>query len=523
MSDSAIKAVSLDLDGVITRTATVHARAWKTMFDEYLSKRPRTEGEDQRAFQIDSDYPRFVDGKPRYDGVRSFLQSRGISLPEGSPDDEPGKESVCGLGNRKNEIFLELIDEQGAAVYEDAVEQLDRWREQGLPLAVATSSRNGEMILRAAGLIDKFNARLDGKDIQKLGLQGKPAPDMFLEATRRLGVEPADTMLVEDAVSGVQAGRAGGFGLVVGVARDRPGDVLADAGADVVVRDLRDLARRTATQQAGQQSQDTQKPPSALENVDEIISRLRQTPPVLFLDYDGTLTPIVEHPEDALISPRMKQLLRELARGLQVAIVSGRDLHDVRKMVGLEELVYAGSHGFDILGPGDLRMQQEAAKAALPALDAAEERLTGLLADIKGARIERKGFAIAVHYRQVSDQDADRLEMAVDRVREEHEELRKKGGKKIFELQPDVPWDKGRAVLYLMTALGLDRQNILPIYIGDDVTDEDAFQALAGRGLGIRCGSPEEPTAADYLLADVGEVERFLQVLKKELDPKPRS
>lgn len=260
-------------------------------------------------------------------------------------------------------------------------------------------------------------------------------------------------------------------------------------------------------------------PPSALAHTDEIIHRLRQTRPALFLDYDGTLTPIVERPEDARLTPQMRQLLQDLAARLPVAIVSGRDLHDVRRMVDLDQLVYAGSHGFDILGP-NLQMQHADARAALPALDAAEQKLAGLLKDVPGSRIERKGFAIAVHYRQVAEADVERVETIVDRVRAEHPRLRKKGGKKIFELQPDVEWDKGRAVLYLMRTMGLEKDGVLPIYMGDDVTDEDAFRALKGGGMGIRCGSPEEETKADYLLENVDEVEQFLRLLLNAL-PRP--
>lgn len=244
MSDKTFQAVILDLDGVITRTAGIHARAWKKMFDEYLSDRRPTPDEDQAPFRLDVDYPEYVDGKPRYDGVRSFLQSRGIRLPEGSADDEPGKETICGLGNRKNQLFLDLVDQEGVQVYEDAVEQLDQWRRQGLGLAVVTSSRNGGRILRSGGLTERFDVRLDGTHIRELGLAGKPAPDMFLEAARRLGVSPAQAVLIEDAVAGVQAGRRGDFGLVVGVARNRPPEPLIEAGADVVVQRLTELSQR---------------------------------------------------------------------------------------------------------------------------------------------------------------------------------------------------------------------------------------------------------------------------------------
>jgi trehalose-phosphatase len=254
-------------------------------------------------------------------------------------------------------------------------------------------------------------------------------------------------------------------------------------------------------------------PRNALEARAEIENRLEGRQPALFLDYDGTLTPIVARPELAVLPEETRALLRELAQSFPVAIVSGRDLADVQKMVGLDDLVYAGSHGFDIQGPGGLRLQNEQAKSALPDLDAAESALNARIGDIDGAWVERKHFAIAVHYRQVEDKDAPRVEALVKQVQSEHPALRLKGGKKIWELQADIEWDKGRAVLWLLEHLGLDRPDILPIYMGDDVTDEDAFRALGDRGLGIVVGAPDE-THAHYTLRDTDEVPPFLRLLQ---------
>jgi beta-phosphoglucomutase family hydrolase len=242
MDKRKFKAAVLDLDGVVTRTATLHAQAWKEMFDDFLAARSGREGEDHSSFDIEADYLRYVDGKPRYDGIRSFLHARGIELPEGESSDPPRRETVRGLGNRKNEIFLELLGREPVQLFDDAVEQIDRWRDAGLGTALITSSRNGRRILAAAGLEDRFDVTVDGADAERLGLPGKPAPDVFLHAARELGVEPAEAIVVEDAISGVTAGRAGGFGLVVGVARNG-GEGLREAGADIVVRDLRDWNR----------------------------------------------------------------------------------------------------------------------------------------------------------------------------------------------------------------------------------------------------------------------------------------
>jgi alpha,alpha-trehalase len=233
-----MRAAILDLDGVITQTAHLHAQAWKQMFDVFLQARNERTGEDHAPFDAEADYDEYVDGKLRYDGVRSFLESRGIALPEGNPSDPPDAETICGLGNRKNEIFHALLDERGVEVYDDTVEQLRRWRERGVPTAVISSSRNCEAVLDAAGLHHLFDVTVSGVDSERLGLRGKPAPDIFIEAAQRLDVEPHKVMVFEDARAGVKAARTGGFGLVVGVDREDEGDLSAH-GADVVVQDLR--------------------------------------------------------------------------------------------------------------------------------------------------------------------------------------------------------------------------------------------------------------------------------------------
>lgn len=255
-------------------------------------------------------------------------------------------------------------------------------------------------------------------------------------------------------------------------------------------------------------------PAPALQHQKSICDTIKGSRLALFLDYDGTLTPIVRRPEDATLAEPMRALLRELAEHHTLGIVSGRDRKNVEGMVGLDNIVYAGSHGFDIRGPDGMEMQHEQAKRVLPALHQARAKLEQRLAAIEGARLEPKRFALAVHYREVTDEsDVQRVEELVDEVQREHSELRKKGGKKIFELQPDVPWDKGEAVLWLRQALGLDGDDVITIYIGDDVTDEDAFRALRDRqiGVGIRVGRPEEKSDAYYYINDCDEVYQFLQ------------
>jgi beta-phosphoglucomutase family hydrolase len=232
-------AVLFDLDGVITPTAEVHMRAWSEMFNAFLSSYA---GSGDTSPYTDEDYFAHVDGKPRYDGVRDLLASRGIELPEGAPDDPPSAETVCGLGNRKNDAFNEVLARDGVAAYPGSVRLLDHLAALGIPLGVVSSSANAPAVLAAAGVADRFACVVSGAVATERGLKGKPAPDTFLHAAGELGASAARAVVLEDAVSGVRAGAAGGFAVVVGVDRGAGHAALADAGATVVVSDLAELA-----------------------------------------------------------------------------------------------------------------------------------------------------------------------------------------------------------------------------------------------------------------------------------------
>jgi beta-phosphoglucomutase family hydrolase len=239
-----IRGCLFDLDGVLTQTAKVHDAAWKQMFDEFLRARASQSGQPFTPFDPVRDYEEYVDGKPRADGTRSFLESRGIELPEGSPDDPADAQTVNGLGNRKNVILLEMIRTQGVEAYEGSVRYVRAAREAGLRRAVVSSSANCHDVLVAAGIDDLFEARIDGVTARKEHLRGKPAPDTFLAGAKALELEPSAAAVFEDALAGVEAGRAGRFGYVVGVDRVGQADALKAHGADVVVTDLADLLDR---------------------------------------------------------------------------------------------------------------------------------------------------------------------------------------------------------------------------------------------------------------------------------------
>ncbi len=240
-------AVLLDLDGVITDTASIHAACWKRMFDEYLQKRAKQRGEAFRPFDLAADYLLYVDGKPRFDGVRDFLKSREINLPEGNPDDPPQAETVAGLGNWKNALVGRIIEEKGVQPFRGSVELIEQLRRHRFKIAVVTSSQNCKAVLRAAKLDAFFDVQVDGDVIHEQHLAGKPAPDTYLMAAKLLGIEPARSIVIEDAISGVEAGVKGNFGLVIGVARKGNAEELRHHGAHLVVNDLAELLERLAS------------------------------------------------------------------------------------------------------------------------------------------------------------------------------------------------------------------------------------------------------------------------------------
>ena len=236
-----VHACLFDLDGVLTDTASVHKTAWKLMFDAYLRERAERTGEKFVPFDADADYLKYVDGKRREDGVRSFLASRGIELPEGDPDDGPDAETVYGLGNRKNELFLQILREDGVRVFEGSRRYLEAVAAADLGIAVVSSSANTRDVLKMTGLDRFVQARVDGVTMREEHIPGKPAPDSFLRAAQLLEVAPREAAVFEDAIAGVAAGRAGGFGFVVGVDRVGQAEALLRSGADIVVNDLAEL------------------------------------------------------------------------------------------------------------------------------------------------------------------------------------------------------------------------------------------------------------------------------------------
>lgn len=487
--------VIADTDGVLTSTADMHRRAWQQMFDEFLSaSHPQ-----QRPFS-DDDYLAHLDGKPRYVGVAHFLSSRSIRLPEGDPADGPEENTVCGLGNRKNVRFQKLVEDEGVAAFEGVESTLRRWRRGGLKIGIISASRNCRTILTGANLDATADVVVDGQDAATQGLDDKQA--IMLHAARALGLEPSRCVVLEDATSGVEAARAAGFGLVVGITRNNTAASLREAGAHrtapglAPLRFLREL-------------------PSAFERWDELVALRERKPLAVFLDFDGTLAPIVDNPEQAGMSEATRAAVEQLAERHPVAIVSGRDRADVEGRVRLPRLIYAGNHGFDIAA-GETHKTQPDAEAAIPAVDRARLSLEQQLSHLPGVIVERKRLSVGIHYRQVGDpQIVEQVKQVVEQVAKDGA-LRKRAGKKVFELEPDVEWDKGRALNWLIEALPtLREKGAFIVYVGDDETDEDAFARLDGRGIGIRVGAPVCDSLADYAVRDQDEVTSILRLLSK--------
>jgi alpha,alpha-trehalase len=279
----------------------------------------------------------------------------------------------------------------------------------------------------------------------------------------------------------------------------------------LVVHDMSDV---TFDADSGVEPKTVVNVPVVWDRQQEIRERLAQKTPVVFLDYDGTLTPIVEDYNKATLSDDMRATVAELARHYAVGIISGRDRKNLRNLVRLDSLFYAGSHGFDIAGPEGWCETLQQGTEFLPELDRAESELRDRLIDIEGHAVERKTFAIAIHYRRAKAEDVRRIEEVVDHVLADHPRLRKGHGKRVFQVQPKIDWDKGRAVRWLLERLRLDLPKFLPLYVGDDVTDEDAFRALHDRGLGVVVRDGEtRSTAADYALEGPEDVQRFLRWL----------
>lgn len=391
-----------------------------------------------------------------------------------------------------------------------SVRLIQALRECGYRTAVVASSRNGGAILRSAGLEALFDVCVDGSEADRMGLRDKPAPDAFLYAARLLHVPPQRSAVIEGTLAGTDAACAGEFALVVALTDSDEPQTYLDHGAAGV---LTDLAAVTVAEMDCR-SRPAAALPSALAALPQILQARREL--LMLLDYDGTLTPIVERPELAVLAPGTRAILRDLASIMPVAVVSGRDLGMLRDLVDVPGLVYVGDHGFDMTDLAGENHHLEAVRDYLPVLDAVEQYLREGLAGVAGALLERKRSSIAVHFRLVAEADVPQVRARVQEVLSAHSQLKVTPGKKVVEIQPGLDWDKGKAVEWLLPQLDASGRRH-PIYIGDDMTDENAFRVVCRRGTGILVREDDHPTTAHYALEDSEEVRLFLQRLAQSL------
>ncbi|SDK76670.1 trehalose 6-phosphatase [Actinopolyspora mzabensis] len=504
------------MDGVLTDTAPLHLAAWRRVFDEYLAARTALPEEDRGSF-TEQDYRRHVDGKRRTDGVLALLRSRGIEIPLGHAEDGPERNTAHGLGNRKDAYFRELVEANGVRVHADASRLLESLRACGMRTALVSASRNCEWVLRRAGLYEAFDVVVEGVRADELGLPGKPDPAIFLEAARLLEVAPSRCVLLEDAEVGARAGSTGGFGRVIGVDRTGHAEALLSAGADEVVSDLSEVSLGAL---GGRR--DVRTLPKAASNSARIVEEIGGGPLLVALDFDGTLAPIADTPEEVRLPRRSREVLRKLARSSQVAVISGRDLSDLRARVGLPELWYGGNHGFELSAPfGDVT-DRSAGKASIGDLDAIETWLRSELTT-PGAVLERKRFALAVHYRDVADEDVAHLTTLVRAAVAGRETVRTTGGRRVTEIVPNVAWDKGTALNWLLERVGVGtgETGFTVLYAGDDRTDEDALRTVHAENTGIFVLSEEHRehlSWAHYVVSGPDELVDVLEHLARSRD-----
>ncbi|QBJ94728.1 trehalose-phosphatase [Rhodococcus sp. ABRD24] len=401
-------------------------------------------------------------------------------------------------------------------VRDSTIALVRRLRSAGVGTAVVSARRNCAQILDAAGIGDLFDVRVDAAVADELGLPDVPDPAVLVEATHRLGTAPARTVVIDNTELGVAAGRRGGFALVIGVDQAHDGDALRRAGAHVVVADSADIDIPTSDHRISEL-------PHALTSRHQSTTILRTRRPVVFLDFDGTLANIVNDPDAAALVDGMSTELARLARNCRLAVISGRDLTDVQRRVGVPGIWYAGSHGCELLGPDGEFHQNDAALAAAPDLARVADSLRERLRDVPGVLVEHKRFAVAVHHRNVDPDRVEEVVAAVYAAANGVDRIRVTNGRKVTEIRPDIDWDKGRALLWVLDRMG-DVADLLPIYIGDDLTDEDAFDAVATTGVGIVVRHSEQGdrrSTAQFAVDSPDEVRELLQRLADLLGSDP--
>lgn len=498
-----VKSAIFDMDGVITDTAQIHFKAWKQIFDDYLNKNAETEFAKFEPFKMD-DYIQYVDGMDRIDGIKFFLYSRHIISDREKLT--PKEESIVKhIAETKNKLFLELLHKEGVSVFPGTLSLIKELKKYNIKTAVISSSKNCQDILTRANVINLFDAIVDGKALQICKLKGKPDPAIFLEAAKRIQAKPSETIIIEDALSGIIAGKAGDFGLIIGIDRQRKWcQLFKQQGADIVVNDLSELKLNVVNQKI----KFIYSPDNEIEKLKK---KLCNKKIILFCDYDGTLTPIVDRPEFAVLSNEVKDVLYQLSLYCSIVIISGRQLADLESLVAINGIYYAGNHGFEIIGPKHFTTKFELGIDHREDINQAYQQLVKKLKHIDNCLIENKEISLSVHYRLVDENLIAYIEQVLDEVAAGYDRLKKSHGKKVFELRPNIDWNKGKALCFITKELGFNTSDYVTIYLGDDLTDEDAFKVLRDNDIGILVSETTRQTHANYQLRNTKEAYYFLK------------
>jgi alpha,alpha-trehalase len=488
-------AVIFDLCGVLTDAASRRHPAWASLFNDYLARRPAHEDEDHSPF-TDDDYWRLVDGKPYPDGVADFLASRGISLPRGAPSDVVD-DTVCGLANRQQQAYADLLDRE-VPLFGAMVNLARKLRDVEVAAAAAHTNIPGSQPMSMVAGVDSL------LDVYIGGTADEP---ISTAAARALGVHHHRTVVVGDTEAGLSAGRDAGFALVIGIDSTGHADGLVQCGADAVVADVADIAVRTGDKRISEI-------PNAMKSYGQLAGITIGRDSVLFLNYDVALSQTVAEPRAVALVDGAARALRSLAAASPVVVISGRDLADIRDRVGIPGIWYAGSHGFELLGPdGNNHREHEAGAAAVPVLAGVAAQLRDILDHIPGVRVVHTRFAVTVQYLEAASEHIDEI-VATTRKLGQRNKLRVSSGRMLVELRPDVQWDGGTRLAWIQSHVDKPK-SLIPIYIGGDLTDEDAFEAVQLGGVGIAVRHNEDGnrrTAARFVLNGLDEVRELLEL-----------